>query len=104
MNTNSSQWIQYDGRFEKFYNFLAENFTDAIIVEDTDIVEYEEIIEKDSEHCYSDSERIKAIEKLCEQYPGLMDDNSKAIDDLQHQIKLLQESKDTYTKLLPQMR
>lgn len=104
LNVNSAQWIMYDDRFEKFYDHLAKNVKESNMLEERTILEYEEIIEHDIEHRYNDSERIKAISQLQEQYPGLMKDTTDDNNDLEREISDLVEATDSYQKLLQQMK
>lgn len=104
LNVNSAQWIMYDDRFEKFYDHLAQNVKESNILEEKTILEYEEIIEHDIDHCYDDKERTKAICLLQEQYPGLMKDTINDNNDLEHEINNLVKATDGYQKLLQQMK
>lgn len=106
LNANSAQWILYNDDFVIFYDYLAHHIKDWNILEEDTILEYDEIIEKagTDSHKYDDKERLKEIQELEENYPGLMDTKSRDNDDLTDRIDILLRATEKYEKLLQEMK
>lgn len=98
----SNQWIFYDERFHKFFDFFANNITDSNILEETEVLEREEYIKR-QEYLEANERRLR-IEELTKEYTGLLKDSQEDIEDLSMQIDLLEQSYNEYSNLVEQMQ
>ncbi|XP_023305441.2 augmin complex subunit dgt3 [Lucilia cuprina] len=98
----SNQWIFYDERFHKFFDFFANNITDSNILEETEVLEREEYVKR---HEYLEgSERRVRIEELLKVYPGLMKDCEEDVEDLTQDLEILEQSCLEYGNLIKDMQ
>lgn len=98
----SNQWIFYDERFHKFFDFFANNITDSNILEETEVLEREEYIKR--QEYLQPIERQTRIEELTKEYPGLMKDTQEDADELIEQLKVLEQYCNEYSDLVEQMQ
>ncbi|TMW39746.1 hypothetical protein DOY81_015174, partial [Sarcophaga bullata] len=98
----SNQWIFYDERFHKFFDFFANNITDDNVLEETEVMEVQEL-KKRQEYLYKD-ERRSRLEELKKDYPGLMQDSQTDVEELTQQLLIEQKSLEEHTLLVEQMR
>ncbi|XP_065367961.1 augmin complex subunit dgt3 [Calliphora vicina] len=98
----SNQWIFYDERFHKFFDFFANNITDSNILEETEVLEREEYIKR--QEYLQPIERQARIEELTKEYTGLMKDTQEDADELTEQLEVLEQYCNEYSDLVEQMQ
>ncbi|XP_075168643.1 dim gamma-tubulin 3 isoform X2 [Haematobia irritans] len=100
---SSNQWIFYDERFHKFFDFFANNITDANILMETEVLDHEEYIKRNQ---YLDAkERKHRLDELEREYSGLLSPNTvDKIDSLQQEYEIMEKSYNEYNELVEDMR
>ncbi|ALC48317.1 dgt3 [Drosophila busckii] len=98
---SSMQWIFYDEQFEKFFNFLADNITDANILTEQEMLECSEMIQRDE--WLSESERHLKLQQIESENPGLLKAKMEHVDALIDEIAVAKEATTAYAELIEDM-
>uniref|UniRef100_A0A1A9X2Z9 HAUS augmin-like complex subunit 3 N-terminal domain-containing protein n=1 Tax=Glossina brevipalpis TaxID=37001 RepID=A0A1A9X2Z9_9MUSC len=99
----SSQWMFYDERFHKFFDFFANNITDSNILTETEILEQEELLER-NEYIESSEKRAECLKEITAEYPGLLTDTQEDIVKLQKSTAAMEKLLYDYDELIKDMR
>lgn len=98
----SNQWIFYDERFHKFFDFFANNITDANILLETEVLDHEEYVKRNE---YLDpKERKPHLDELEREYVGLLTHTKDEIDNLQQEYEIMEDLYNNYNELVEDMR
>lgn len=98
----SNQWIFYDERFHKFFDFFAENITDTNILSETQVLDHDEYVKRGE---YLDAKvRKSRLQELEREFPGLMTHSINEINGLTNEYEIMEESYRDYNELVEDMR
>ncbi|XP_068143883.1 augmin complex subunit dgt3 [Drosophila tropicalis] len=99
---SSNQWILYDEQFERFFNFISENITDANILTEQELLERDEMVRNggwlDKPECELALRRIDA------ENPGLLKHKPQNVTALSSEIAVLEGAAHEYAVLIDDMQ
>ncbi|XP_011181567.2 augmin complex subunit dgt3 [Zeugodacus cucurbitae] len=98
----ANQWILYDDRFQKFFNFFTENITDVNILTEHEVLEYDEL--KQRGELLEPTERTAKLKELEIANPGLLQYTEEQITLMSDELRLLEHTEDCYATLVEDMR
>ncbi|XP_036331212.1 augmin complex subunit dgt3 [Rhagoletis pomonella] len=98
----ANQWILYDDRFQKFFNFFTENIADVNILTEREVLEFDELQQR-GELLEAD-ERTTKLEELENSNPGLLQYTEDQVKNLTDELRLLEQTEDNYATLVEDMR
>ncbi|XP_030387257.1 augmin complex subunit dgt3 [Scaptodrosophila lebanonensis] len=99
---SAHQWILYDEKFEKFFNFLSESITDANILTEQEVLERNEMIERGD--WLMESERLLKMQQIESENPGLLRYTPDDVNSLTAEIAALEEATKDYVVLIEDMQ
>ncbi|XP_020716265.1 augmin complex subunit dgt3 isoform X2 [Ceratitis capitata] len=98
----ANQWILYDDRFQKFFNFFTENITDVNILTEHEVLEYEEL--KHRNDLLETDERAAKLKELEIANPGLLQYTEEQVASMIEELHLLEHTEECYVNLVDDMR
>ncbi|XP_054738284.1 augmin complex subunit dgt3 [Anastrepha obliqua] len=98
----ANQWILYDDRFQKFFNFFTDNITDVNILSENEVLEWNEL--KERGELLEASERVEKLKELENDNPGLLQYTEDQIISMTNELRLLEHTEDCYATLVEDMR
>uniref|UniRef100_A0A1A9ZVI3 HAUS augmin-like complex subunit 3 N-terminal domain-containing protein n=1 Tax=Glossina pallidipes TaxID=7398 RepID=A0A1A9ZVI3_GLOPL len=99
----SNQWIFYDERFHKFFDFFANNVTDSNILTETEILEQEELLRR-NQYVETNGESAEILQKFVSKYPGLLTATEDDIISLRQSTATMEKLLHGYDDLINDMR
>ncbi|XP_067632452.1 augmin complex subunit dgt3 [Eurosta solidaginis] len=99
---SANQWILYDDRFQKFFNFFTDKITDANILSENEVLEYEEMEIRNE--LLEVAERTEKLAELENVYPGLRNYTEYEVKNLAEELQLLEHTEDSLSTLVEDMR
>uniref|UniRef100_A0A1B0BZF0 HAUS augmin-like complex subunit 3 N-terminal domain-containing protein n=1 Tax=Glossina palpalis gambiensis TaxID=67801 RepID=A0A1B0BZF0_9MUSC len=99
----SNQWIFYDERFHKFFDFFTNNITDSNILTETEVLEQEELLRK-NQYVETNEKCAECLQKFVSKYPGLLIDTEDDIISLRKSIDTMEKFLHGYDELINDMR
>nr|XP_014096129.1 augmin complex subunit dgt3 [Bactrocera oleae] len=98
----ANQWILYDDRFQKFFNFFTENITDVNILTENEVLEFDEL--KQRGELLESTERAAKLKELEIVNPGLLQYTEEQVTAMSEDLNLLEHTEDCYVSLVEEMR
>lgn len=98
----ANQWVLYDDRFQKFFNFFTENISDVNILTETEVLEFDEL--KQRGELLESTKRTAKLKELELVHPGLLQCTEEQVIALSEELKLLEHTEDRYASLIEDMR
>uniref|UniRef100_A0A1I8NTR8 HAUS augmin-like complex subunit 3 N-terminal domain-containing protein n=1 Tax=Stomoxys calcitrans TaxID=35570 RepID=A0A1I8NTR8_STOCA len=99
----SNQWIFYEERFHKFFDFFANNISDENILLETEVLDHEEYVKRNE--YLGAQERKPRLDELEREYSGLLSSNTKdKINSLQQEYEIMEKLYNDYNELVEDMR
>uniref|UniRef100_A0A1B0G2E8 HAUS augmin-like complex subunit 3 N-terminal domain-containing protein n=1 Tax=Glossina morsitans morsitans TaxID=37546 RepID=A0A1B0G2E8_GLOMM len=99
----SNQWIFYDERFHKFFDFFANNITDSNILTETEILEQEELLRR-NQYVETNGKSAECLQKFVSTYPGLLTATEDDIISLRQSVAIMEKLLRGYDDLINDMR
>lgn len=99
---SSDQWIIYNENFEKFFNFLSENITDANILTEREVLESAALKQRDK-WLQEDGRKLK-LQQIEVDNPGLLKYTDEDVDILTTEIATIREATEEYSGLIECMQ
>ncbi|XP_058976577.1 augmin complex subunit dgt3-like [Musca domestica] len=99
---SSNQWIFYDERFHKFFDFFANNITDSNILLETEILDHEEYVKRNE--YLGAVERKPRLDDLEKEYMGLFSHTKDEVDNLQQDYDIMEMAFNDYNTMVEDMR
>uniref|UniRef100_A0A1A9Z459 HAUS-augmin3 domain-containing protein n=1 Tax=Glossina pallidipes TaxID=7398 RepID=A0A1A9Z459_GLOPL len=99
----SNQWIFYDERFHKFFDFFANNITDSNILTETEILEQEELLRR-NQYVETNEKFSECLQKFVSKYPALVTGTEDDIISLRQSTATMEKLLHVYDELINDMR
>ncbi|EDW00518.1 augmin complex subunit dgt3 [Drosophila grimshawi] len=99
---SANQWIIYDERFEKFFQFLFKNISDSNILTDHELLARDEMMQHGE--WLNETERQLKLQQIEAEWPGLLEHTDEDLEALSAEIEQLQQATNDYNVLIDEMK
>lgn len=99
---SSDQWIIYNENFEKFFNFLSENISDANILTEREVLE-SNVLKQRGEWLEEDARKLK-LQQIESENPGLLNYTAEDVDAITSEIATIKQATTEYSELVECMQ